>query len=207
MEQFVKGLADTAELLALTCFNVDFDIMVAVVHDCFSDREQPGGYKVSIGRVDLSRARAGQPQAGGRHPATALIYRPRAYADRCVFIANMSDGWYTGVNMLARELHADCLSLRTSGLEVKYSINDLRIYRLGQEIRYVRAFKDGSQWEFFEKGERLGIESTSNYGKRRIRDRFNKEGLIETARAAGWNMRDPDLWQSDYPAIYIDELR
>lgn len=202
-----KDVVDASELLAVTFFDVSIDRMVDAIRDYFCEGEKSSKYKVNTDKMDLGRASLGRPQAGGCHPAVAMVYQPRAYKGRSVFAANLSDGWHTCVNVLSKKLSADCLSIRTSNAEAKYPINDVRIYCRGEAIRHLRAFKDGARWEFFEKGKRLAIESSANYERRRIKDRLSRESLIETVRAAGWDIRDPGLWESDEPAVYIKEVR
>jgi hypothetical protein len=203
----MEFVLDEAELLIVSFVYVDIAIMKKALQAFFCDPARHGKYAVSEGVLDLEHVKIGAPNLGGKIPLSAIVYMPRAHEENCVFISNNSDGWTTLVHRMCKDMSADCLRVSTSRDDADYPFNLLHFYRQGQEVRLVRVMKDGDRWEFFEKGDPLPFEKISNYKKRKIRDRLNRESLLTAVESAGINLRDPNFWQTNFDAIRIDELR
>ncbi|MCA9063222.1 MAG: hypothetical protein KDA96_09185 [Planctomycetaceae bacterium] len=64
------------------------------------------------------------------------------------------------------------------------------------------------RWYFGDSGPRLPFENPQYYRRRRIRDRINKDVIMEYMNALGWDISDQQFWRSHSPAwlIWDDSL-
>jgi hypothetical protein len=64
----------------------------------------------------------------------------------------------------------------------------------GNDQRVVYAMNDGGPWKFYERGEPLPFEDTSQYGAKRIRDRFTPAMLETYCKAIGLEISDDGFY-------------
>ena len=103
------------------------------------------------------------------------------------------------VDHIATKYRHDCLSIRVSSTMEEYPICELQYYEHGKEKRFIRSMKDEPKWEFYQKGKQLTFEKPDHYNKRRIKDRFNEELLLEYLHALGWDIRKNTFWETEKP--------
>lgn len=139
----------------------------------------------------------------GTKKKIAILFAPDFSPDECVFITNLSDGWFTLVNCICAELKVKCITVSLATDKNQYPCNAMRIYEGGKEVRYVRAMLDSDRWDFFEKGESLPFEEESNYRKHRIKDRVNKQLLLGYLKSLKLDVYVDSFWMSQSSATYI----
>jgi hypothetical protein len=82
-------------------------------------------------------------------------------------------------------------------------VNEFITYTGNRMQRAVRAMKDAPRWDFFQQGEPLPCEATHAYTARRVRDRLQREAVLDCLHAWGAPVREAAFWQSAQPAVTL----
>ncbi len=201
----MNTVLDAREDILFSLFYCSFDLVEDAAIKVFDSRGDL--YVLERGSLDLNFVNFGKSQAGGREPSRAVVYSPDAFPQYCVLVSNLSDGWFTLVNRLCRQLQVFCVSVRSMGEGAPYPCDEIRVYNGGDVIRCVRAMLDGDRWQFFEKGSLQSFEACENYKERRVRDRLNRQIIIDYLRQSGVELWEADFWTSAKQALFIRENR
>lgn len=132
----------------------------------------------------------------------AIIYEPSNNPNGTVFLSNLSDGWFTLVNLLAHRLNVTVYRISLSSLNLKYPKNLFEIIHGTDPKRTIMALKDGRKWQFFEEGERLNFEDSKIYNSKRIKDRLPPETIIDYLQKNEWNLLDNGFWMASRIALF-----
>lgn len=114
-------------------------------------------------------------------------------------ISSLRDGWYTLTHLLAQRLPGTHAKIRSED-----DVTDITVWKDGKEVRIVRAMKEG-RWDFFQRGEPMAFERTEAYtdAKIPIKERLNREQLIDYLQSMGWDVGDSRFWDSPRSAFSV----
>jgi hypothetical protein len=196
---------ETLDHLIFSYFYIDLKAVRDWSKVFFAEEERREKYIIADAPLDLEVVRLGNPHSGGVEKTIALIFSPRAYPMRCVFVSNSQDGWYTLVNCICRDLGCKCIRITSTLDNVVYPANSFRVYEQGRDVRFVRAMLDSDRWDFFEEGAVQQFENAANYRKRRIRDRLNRAVIIDYLKRIDIDIYREDFWTTESTALYIRE--
>ncbi len=112
--------------------------------------------------------------------------------------SNLTDGYRSLTHMLARTLSTETFAIvrsKPAGRD-EWPIEEFGLINESQGgyVRHVWAALDTSGWKFGNTGESWEFEDPDCYKKRRIRDRFTRDQIIQFLE---W--RDVDLWSLAEP--------
>lgn len=121
----------------------------------------------------------------------AVFWKPKNYPIT-IMTSNLVDGWYTLGYVLNQIKGFEMIGV---SLE-----DDFRSFNYNHE-RIVRVMRD-SKWDFFEKGKPFPFENINQYKTRLKKKRLTADMIIEYVKFFGYNISDPDFFQTDIDAIY-----
>ncbi len=154
-------------------------------------------------QLELAWVYRKSPPAGGAHATRSLFYEPETVTGTTAIIANLEDGWMTMCNLLAKQIPGQHLLARTA-IDTEYPVTDFEIWKNGESARYVQALREEPNWVFFERGEVQAFEEPSNYKKRLIKNRLNRDILISYIAKLGWDLTNPVFWCSKAGAFHLE---
>lgn len=144
-----------------------------------------------------------QPYTASPDDPPLLLWTPACASHLTAFMPHVSSGDYFVTAQASSSLNLAWAAVRSRHPEAEYPINEFQCHEGGQEQRFVRAFKDGERWDFFERGRRLAFEDQATYTKRLIRDRLSREMVLAYMDAWGAPVGAPDFWRSDQEAFTL----
>lgn len=177
------------EYLSLALIDASLTIAVADAQQWL----KPSEHSQVVFEIPTMRPHAYEP----KH-TYGYFWSPLGKPECTALVANTSIAY----NLAHRFKHR-VLEIRVSPTNDEWPICELQLTEGGKERRFVRAFRDDTRWDFYEKGEPLPFENISNYKKRRIRDRFTPEMVFEYCLALGWNIEPTALLASSEPAAQL----
>ncbi|MDO4431635.1 MAG: hypothetical protein Q4B95_10200 [Lonepinella koalarum] len=121
-----------------------------------------------------------------------------------IMIGNKEDGLYTLAYKLSKELAFDFYQISISNNKTSDPKNELLFEKNGKLVRVIRAMKD-PKWFFYEEGEPLWFENLDYYKNRYIKDRLNKEIIIEYCYKLGFEILNEDFWCAE-KALFLEYL-
>lgn len=192
------------EFLVITLFRSPISVVWRHARRILHKRVPSELFRFEDAPLDLSRVYERCPPAGGAHDRRAVFFEPASSPDTTAFIANLADGWMTLCNVISGQVPGEQLRLRSAPKQ-EYPIHDFDLVSGGESLRYVRAMRDGPRWEFYADGEPCEFEDLTNYRRRRIRDRLNRDILVEYTKRLGWDLTEPRFWKTTRPAHYVFE--
>ena len=139
---------------------------------------------------------------GGAHFPKAAFFKPKL-ADIIVQYSNYEDGLNSLSCHISDNLNAPFYQFSFSNpdhLDKKFS---LQRYANGEISRVVYTMQD-PKWKFHEQGEILSLEDITNYEKKRIPARLNKEIIIEYCARLGFEITNNNFWESAEPALFYE---
>ncbi len=173
------------DFIAVTCINSGIDHLKIDIERILAK------YDIS----ELSLIDFKLPEQPYNSPNKAVtIWEPSVKKNSTMLMANFSDGWFTLVQILGTKYQHELYRLRLSKPESKWPVYSMTYFKNGSEVRVIQSLKDEPRWQFFERGEVLSFENPEYYKKRRIKDRFNKEILLEYLSEAGWDLHNNKMW-------------
>ena len=146
------------------------------------------------------------PQLGAALPIVSALWEPSSSDGLVAFMANLSDGWIQLVRYCSRRLPSEFLAIRTSRSGEPSVRNDFVLVQRGKDARMVAAWTEDSEWRFHASGEPQPFEDLSNNKKRRIRDRLNREIIVEYAHRFGADISDDSFWTSRGDAFWFKNV-
>jgi hypothetical protein len=102
----------------------------------------------------------------------------------------------------AAERHAWTYTKLRLDVTDPWPICELEWIVAGQSRRFLRAMKDDSSWEFFQKGDLLPFEDGEMYRRKRIRDRFTSQMLWSYVSSLGWERAPDSLWEATRCSVW-----
>ena len=123
-----------------------------------------------------------------------VLWEPIGKKSHTIFMANFSDGWFTLANILGVRFKHELYRLRISDPKSEWPVWSFEYFLEGKEVRVIQVLKDDPSWEFYERGDILPFENLGYYKRRIIKERFNKDILIEYMKAVGWDLLDESFW-------------
>lgn len=132
-----------------------------------------------------------QPYAYRPDCSYGYFWSPLCRPDGTALVSNAAIAY----NLASRFGHR-VIQIRISTTADEWPICEFQLSEGGVERRFIRAFRDDSKWDFFEKGEPLPFEDLNQYRKRRIRDRLTPEMAREYCLALGWNIESEAILAS-----------
>ncbi|MCP3933559.1 MAG: hypothetical protein GY705_31210 [Bacteroidetes bacterium] len=183
------------DFVALTCINSRKSIVCDDIKDLLSKHK----FRQKILKMTPQNSSIKLPAQPYSEKQGFILWEPKNMPGRCAFMATLSDGWATLIHNMGMTYKHECLKIRISKATVLYPICELLYYKSGTERRFIRSMKDEPRWEFYQKGKPLSFEKVDNYNKRRIKDRFTEELLLEYLLSIGWNLREELFWQTEKP--------
>ena len=157
-------------------------------------------YNIFYGKLDIEKDII--PKQGGTHYPKAVFFKPKQ-TDIVVQYSNYYDGLVTLSNYLSDNLKVPFYQFALSNpetLDKKFSFAKYVGYKIS---RVVYTMQD-PQWKFYEQGEILPFENTVNYEKKRIKDRLNKEIIIEYCSQLGFDIANNNFWESAEPSLFYE---
>ena len=179
----------------MTCINSSAFSVCNSIKDLLAQHNYPKSI-VEVNPQKSSFELPAQPHSGKQG---FILWEPKNATGRSAFMATFSDGWATLIHNMGTTYKHDCLKIRISSVTAIYPICELFYYEGGEEKRLIRSMKDEPRWEFYQKGAPLQFEKLDYYKKRRIKDRFSEELLLEYLLMMGWNIRDEIFWKTEIP--------
>lgn len=121
----------------------------------------------------------------------AVFWKPKNYPIT-IMTSNLVDGWHTLGYVLNQIKGFEMIEI---SLE-----EDFRLFNYNHE-RLVRVMWD-YKWDFFEKGKPFPFENINQYKTRLKKKRLTADMIIEYVKFFGYNISDPDFFQTNIDAIY-----
>ena len=139
---------------------------------------------------------------GGAHFPKAVFFKPELI-DVIVQYTNYEDGLHTLCCHISDNLNEPFYHFSFSNanhLDKKFSLEK---YANGEILRVVYAMQD-PKWKFYEQGDILSFEDITNYKKKRIPERLNKEIIIEYCARLGFEITSNKFWESAESALFYE---
>lgn len=190
---------DDFSFLPITFFTQRLDAIRVVLVDEVSPKW--GNCSVRVGPLRMPFK--GAPKPGGAHDVDSVFFTTSAAPGYTILLANLEDGWSSLGFAISKHLPGRVFQCALATLDEEYPMNAIYILEDGKNIRCVRAMKDYPRWDFFETGERQPFENPAYYTRRYIRDRLNREIMVEYLEKLGIHIRDPLFWQAEGNALHF----
>lgn len=130
-----------------------------------------------------------------------LIWQPVSIDfDLVAFTTNMSDGWQGLLRGYSDDYKRKIIRIFLSDPNITYPAYKFEVMTI-DSMRLVQVIKDIPNWQFFQKGNILPFEESSNYKKRRISDRLNNFIIDNYLKRNGIDISVEDFWKSKGIAI------
>lgn len=131
------------------------------------------------------------------------IFFESSVKNRTVVIGNKG-AWATLCNYISASLNVDNVQFH---MNKTLERNTLFYNKGGTISRIVQAIrKENNSWEFVSKGLPLPFENVLNYKKKAIKNRLNKEILIDYCIQNGLNVLDDTFFSSNKNSLYVRYL-
>lgn len=133
----------------------------------------------------------------------AIFFQPFGVSNKTVVLGN-SGGWATLCNYICKNIGLRNTQFDMNSENSTIKRNSLFVHEKGNQIRAVQAIiNDFNNWEFTSRGIIMPYENTNYYEKINIKERLNKEILIEYCIKYGLNILDDTFFNSNQKALYI----
>jgi len=172
----------------------------------FSPERGTKGVTEHVARVDLAAVCMGAPQRGGRFPAKALLFAPRFAPEQTVIFSDKADGWITLTYALSREIGCDAWAFKVSRDSVEFPHFKYEFIVAGTTVRVVQLLSDGADWEYCERGAPVAGEDLQKLRRRPRSSRVSYDDVLAVATEQGLPLRDPGMWESELPGLYIEQV-
>ena len=161
---------------------------------------KPKNYNLFYGKLDIEKDII--LKRGGAHFPKVIFFKPKQI-DLIVQYSNYYDGWFTLSNYISNNLKEPHYRFEFSNPEAFYKGFSFKKYAEEKILRLVYTMQD-PKWIFHEQGEVLSFENTANYEKKRIKDRLNKDIIIEYCSRLGFDIANDNFWESAKPALFYE---
>ncbi|MES2612153.1 MAG: hypothetical protein V4679_18015 [Pseudomonadota bacterium] len=144
-----------------------------------------------------------QPYTAAPGALPLLLWSPACSPGLTAVMPGVSSGDYFVLSYACQRFGHDGVAVRSSAAWDAEPINEFVTYTGNRMQRAVRAMKDSPRWDFYQQGEPLPFESGDAYTARRVRDRLQREAVLDYLHAWGAPVRDASFWQSAQQAITL----
>jgi hypothetical protein len=144
-----------------------------------------------------------QPYNAGPQDPPLLLWSPACAPEITAFMPRVSSGDYFVTEYACRRFGFAGAAVRSSTQKDESPVNEFITYEANQQRRVVRAMKDSPRWDFYTEGEPLDFEDTSAYTARYVRDRFQREALLDYLALWGAPVSDAGFWTSKQQAMTL----
>lgn len=144
-----------------------------------------------------------QPYSAGPQDPPLLLWSPACAPELTAVMPHVSSGDYFVTEYACRRFGFSGVAVRSSTKEDESPINEFITYASNQRQRVVRAMKDSPRWDFYTEGAPLPFENPGAYTARYVRDRLQREALLDYLAHWGAPVRDPGFWSSRQPAMTL----
>lgn len=135
-------------------------------------------------------------------PRKIYLFSPLTNENQVVMITNAQDGLNALTRHISSKLGIFSYNFSMSSKEDEEPKNELLLIENGKIKRVIQAMKD-EKWVFYQAGAMLDFENPDHYKKRVVKDRLNKEILIQYAQKIGFDVLNNDFWRSK-KALLVD---
>ncbi|EJE50063.1 hypothetical protein PMI14_05349 [Acidovorax sp. CF316] len=166
--------------------------------------EQFAGLPPLVARRAEHTALAFPVQGYQRGTLPLLLWSPACDPGLTAVMPGVASGDYFVVAYACERFGHDGVAVRSSGTASDAEpINEFITYAGKRMQRAVRAMKDSPRWDFYQQGEPLPFEAVQAYTARRVRDRLQREAVLDYLHAWGAPVRDAAFWQSAQQAVTL----
>lgn len=135
-------------------------------------------------------------------PLEIVLWQP-VETSSTIFQSNNKESSFHAIKSLSKNCRIMYLSVR-DGFEDSYPNAVVGLYENGIRIRYVQSIYAENGWEFFAFGDVQQFENLLYYKKRKIKDRLNRNILVEYMLKNGLDVRSDDFWRTNIePHYYV----
>jgi len=134
-------------------------------------------------------------------PLEMILWQP-INSVNTVFRCNWRDGYISSMKSLSKSCKLIYLSVADS-FEDLYPNTVFGIYDAGRRVRYVQSIYAENGWEFFAFGDVQPFENPHYYKKRKIKDRLNRNILVEYTLRNGLDVQSDDFWRTNIEPHYF----
>lgn len=135
-------------------------------------------------------------------PRKIYLFSPLTNENQVVMVTNAQDGLNALTHHISSKLGIFSYNFSMSSKEDEEPKNELLLIENGKIKRVIQAMKD-EKWVFYQEGTMLDFENPDHYKKRMVKDRLNKEILIQYAQKIGFDVLNNDFWRSK-KALLVD---
>jgi hypothetical protein len=194
-----------ARFVSLTLVDARREIVVEAIQNILDVWIVKTGYRTNESSLDLSLIYELEPPAGGAHPFKLVAFSPANRPTSTAIVTNFADGWNSLSYALAKKSTSLVVQIISTQDGVEYPKHSFQVWRDGVRNRVVHVLRDSDKWTFFQEGPIDSFETPAHYDRRRIRDRLNREIIVEYVRALGWDIADGDFWRSKECVTYFEK--
>ena len=128
----------------------------------------------------------------------AIFFTSPNLENKTIVLGN-AGSWATLCNYISKEL-----KIRNIQFDIGTNRNTLFVNQSGILIRSVQTLLDDNcKWLFFSRGDILDFENPLYYKKKIIKERLNKDILVEYCYKNDLNVRDFSFFSSDKKCMFI----
>lgn len=143
-----------------------------------------------------------RPKKGGAHLKKSYFFKPLINDEYIVFVSNSADGWETLVNYISSGMKIDSFSFIISNANDSNFLNSFVFRKEGGEIRRVYVIKD-EKWIFHAEGDVQWFEDEKNYHLRSIKQRMNRDVILEYCQKLDFRISDDSFWKSNSSFSFV----
>jgi hypothetical protein len=199
------GLYKNYKDLGFTVIFSKLEIIELALREIFLNKMNYVNWRISKQKLDIENIYFPYSLKGGAFPRKFAIWEPKSKKDTTIFFSNLTDGWYTLMNLLTTKYKTEQLSFKITEENQKDAFYSL-LYQKEFDLRYVRVMYD-NKWEFYQKGILLSFENEKFYKQRIIKNRLNLKILNQYLMSLGFDINSIDFWSSENDAVYFMEER
>jgi hypothetical protein len=168
--------------------------------ELFLREKKQNNHNLFYGKLDIEKDII--VKKGGAHFPKVVFFKPKL-TNVIVQYSNYLDGWITLSNHISDNLNEPFYQFSFSNSDDLEKKNSFEKYKNNEIARVVYAMQD-PKWKFYEQGEILSFEDASNYEKKRVADRLNKEIIIEYCDRLGFDISNDNFWESSESALFYE---
>lgn len=144
-----------------------------------------------------------QPYSSNDADPPLLLWSPACAPELTAFMPRVSSGDYFVVEYVCRRFGFAGIVVRSTMQDVEWPLNEFIVYESNELQRHVRAMKDSPRWDFYTEGALLDFENETAYMARRVRDRLQRELLLDYVASWGAPVGHPEFWSSYQEAVTL----
>jgi len=162
----------------ITIFSSKIELVEKILPEIYKERYDSFSKESVSSFEHLTKHKFINPKPKASNPTSFMIWNNESDPDKTFFLSNAQDGMSNLTRIITKKIKGDSIKVKLSTDEEEYPMNSMRKMVSGVEVRYIHAMKD-SKWVFFEKGTPSDYENLDLYKKRRVKDKFNIEIIMD----------------------------